>query len=379
MSTEYSRKDELTEDEAYVRDVLVGRSLPKTPPSIRRVVMETARTHNAQRRSMSATGTASVGLWRRLLWARAGIAAVIAVLACVCLALIMFVRRPEDTTPSFLKAVWEKETSPSIAVLPFDDMSEKKDQEYFCDGMAEEIIGALSQLKDLRVIARASAFSFKGQDIDIRDISRKLNVDAILKGSVRKAGNTVRIDTQLVDARGGHNLWRGKYDRDMEGVFAIQDEITLAIVDKLKVKRLGEEKARLSKLHTADLEAYNLFLKGQYFANKITPEGLKKGIEFFEQAIEKDPDYALAYAHMANAYMVMAVLSHLPPNEACPKAREAALKALEMDETLAGAHSSLGLATLYYEGDWEGAEKEYKRAIELDPGYPLRSIQSLLQ
>jgi ankyrin repeat protein/TolB-like protein/Tfp pilus assembly protein PilF len=253
--------------------------------------------------------------------------------------------------------------------MPFVNVSADPDQEYFCDGLAESLIDALSQIEDLRVVARTSAFSFKGKEANIRKIGRELNVGTILEGSVQKSGNRLRITAQLVNVADGYHLLSQRYDREMDDVFAIQDEITLAIVDKLKVELVGEEKARLSKLHTEDLEAHNLFLRGRYFMNKVTMEGNKKAIELFEQAIEKDPDYALAYAHLSGAYMGMAMLSYLRPHEACPKAKEAALKALEIDDTLAGAHTSLALIKMFYEWDWEGAEEEFKRAIELDLGY----------
>jgi TolB-like protein/Tfp pilus assembly protein PilF len=259
----------------------------------------------------------------------------------------------------------------SIAVLPFADMSPEKDQEYFCDGMAEELINALTQIKDLRVIARTSAFSYKGKDVNIRDIGSQLNVATILEGSVRTADNRLRITAQLVDTASGHHLWSERYDRDMGDVFAIQDEITLAIVDKLKPKLLGEEKATLTKRQAVDLEVYDLYLKGLYFQKKQTEVAAKKAVEYFEQAIEKDPNYAPAYAELALSYGLLPYFSPLPSKEAAPKARKMALKALEIDETLAEAHTALGFIKTGsgYDWDWEGAEREYKRAIELNPGY----------
>jgi serine/threonine protein kinase/Flp pilus assembly protein TadD len=259
-----------------------------------------------------------------------------------------------------------KKSQPSIAVLPFTNLSADKEQEYFCDGMAEEIINALSQVEDLRVVARTSAFSFRGKEIDIREIGRKLNVQTLLEGSVRKAGNKLRITAQLVNVVDGYHLWSERYDREMVDIFAIQEEISLAIVDKLKLKLLGEIKGELIKSYTEDIEAYNLYLKGRYFWNKRTGGDLKRAIEYFEQAIERDSRYAPAYAGIADSYNDLPNYSSFSPDEAYPKANEAALKALELDDKLAEAHASLGLIKSEYDWDWEGAEKEFKRAIELN-------------
>jgi serine/threonine-protein kinase len=233
--------------------------------------------------------------------------------------------------------------------------------------MSEELIGALSQLKDLRVIARTSAFSFKGHDIDVRDIGRKLNVDAILEGSVRKSGNSVRINAQLVDAQNGYNLWRGKYDRELEDILAIQDEITVAIVDNLKPKLLSTEQARPSTLRTTNPEAYDLYLRGAYLSGKSTWQGLQRGFEFFEKAIEKDPGFALPYVELAAFHCNLPLFIPVRPKEVRPKAMELVLKALEIDDRLSNAHSLLGGIRVYYEWDWDNGEKEYRRAIELNP------------
>jgi serine/threonine-protein kinase len=266
------------------------------------------------------------------------------------------------------------QTSPSIAVLPFTNLSADKDQEYFCDGMAEEIINALTQVEGLHVVARTSAFSFRGKKADVREIGRRLNVGAVLEGSVRKAGSRLRISAQLVNVADGYHLWSEKYDRDVgelccpEDIFCIQDEISLAIVDKLKVKLLGGEKTKILKRHTHDLDAYNMYLKGRYFWGKRTEESLKKGIEYFNQAIEKDPNYTLAYAGLADSYITLGDYSFLPPKPLLQKAKEAARKALDIDATLAEAHNSLAHA-MFREWDWEGAEREHNRAIELNPNY----------
>jgi TolB-like protein/Tfp pilus assembly protein PilF len=257
----------------------------------------------------------------------------------------------------------------SIAVLPFTDSSAEKDQEYFCDGLAEELINALSKINELRVVARTSAFAFKGKLEDIREIGKKLSVGTVLEGSVRKSGNRLRIMAQLINVADGYHLWTERYDREMDDVFAIQDEITLAVVDNLKVKLLGGEKAKITKRYTNDLEAYNLFLRGQFFWNKRTAEELKKAIKYFEQAIKKDPGYAIAYAGLANSYLMLPIYGPFNPKEAFIKAKKATTKALEIDNTLAEAVTSLALLKLFDDRDWDGAEREFKRAISYNPGY----------
>ncbi len=264
---------------------------------------------------------------------------------------------------------------PSIAVLPFTNLSGDKEQEFFCDGMAEEIINALAHVEGLRVVARTSAFSFRGQETDIREIGRKLSVENLLEGSVRKAGNRVRITAQLINVADGYHLWSEKYDRDIgdlccpEDIFGIQDEISLAIVDNLKVKLLGDEKKALVRRSTENLEAYNLYLKGRYHWNKRTPEGLNKAIGHFNEAIEMEPLYALAYTGLADCYTMLVQARVFRPHDGFPKAKTAAEKALEIDNSLGEAHASLGLIKCSYDWDWEGAENEFKRAIELNPNY----------
>jgi TolB-like protein/Tfp pilus assembly protein PilF len=256
-----------------------------------------------------------------------------------------------------------------IAVLPFADVSQLKDQDYLCDGIAEEIINHLAQVEGLHVVARTSAFSFKDKNEDIREIGRKLGVETLLEGSVRKAGDRLRITAQLIKASDGYHLWSERYDRDMEDVFTIQDEITLAIVDKLKVTLLGEEKDALVKRYTEDVEAYNLYLKGRFFWNKRTETGYLKGLEYFRQATDQDPSYALAYAGIADCYDLLGWYGYLSPQEAFPRARQAAQKAQELDDALAEAHASLGWISANYDWDWASAEKQYSRALELNANY----------
>jgi serine/threonine protein kinase/tetratricopeptide (TPR) repeat protein len=259
--------------------------------------------------------------------------------------------------------------SPSVAVLPFVNLSGDPEQEYFCDGMAEEIINALTQVEPIRVVARTSAFSFRGKEVDVRDIGRKLNVQALLEGSVRKAGNRVRITAQLINVGDGYHLWSERFDRDLADVFAIQDEISLAIVDRLKVKLLGDRKEKMLRRYTQNLEAYDLYLKGRYHWNRRTPDALNKAMAHFEQVVRKDPDYALVYAGLADCYSMLAQVRVFTPKEAFPKAKALAKKALEIDETLAEAHTALAFALFCFDWDWAGAEREFRRAIELNPNY----------
>jgi serine/threonine protein kinase/tetratricopeptide (TPR) repeat protein len=254
----------------------------------------------------------------------------------------------------------------TIAVLPFTDLSPQKDQEYFCEGLAEEIITALAKVSHLEVAAKSSTFSTAFKNMDVREIGRQLGVAAVLEGSVRKAENKLRVTAQLINVATGYHFWSEKYDRLFEDIFAIQDEITLAIVDQLKVKLLGEEKAVLLKRYTESPEAYNLYLKGRFFWTKRTADGMKRGLECFAQAIQVDPSFARAYAGISDCYALYAHY-YLPPRPTLMKAKAAAEKALSLDNTLAEAHTSMAFVKHKLERDWAGAEREYRRAIELDP------------
>jgi len=258
--------------------------------------------------------------------------------------------------------------APSVAVLPFTDMSPEKDQEYFAEGIAEELINALAHVQGLRVVARTSAFALKSMNIDIREIGRMLSVKAVLEGSVRKAGNRLRVTAQLINVEDGFHLWSERYDREMDDIFAIQDEITVAIVDNLKVKLLAGEKTALKKRSTNDPEAYSLYLKGLYFFARPSPESYEKALNFYRAAIAKDPNFALAYAGMANIFGGLGVLNLAPPAETWPKAKAALQKALSLDEDLAEAHSVAAMLALWYEWDWEAAGRSFDRALSLNPG-----------
>jgi serine/threonine protein kinase/tetratricopeptide (TPR) repeat protein len=257
----------------------------------------------------------------------------------------------------------------SIAVLPFTDLSPGKDQDYFCEGITEELINALTKVENLKVASGSSAFQFKGKGHDIHEIGEKLKVQTVLEGSVRKAGNRLRITAELINVADGYHIWSEKYDCEMKDIFAIQDEIALTIADKLKVRLLSEEREGLVKRHTENIEAYNLYLKGRYFWSKRTQESFRRAIEFFEQAIAEDPSFGLAYSGLADTFNLFGFYSVLAGKEAFPKAKQAALKALEIDSSIAEAYTSLAFAQLYYDWDWEGARQNFKRAIEHGPGY----------
>jgi TolB-like protein/Flp pilus assembly protein TadD len=275
--------------------------------------------------------------------------------------------------------VWQiflkKEAAPtasakkSIAVLPFEDLSQAKNNEYLCDGISETLINALTNIEGLWVPAQTSAFSFRGRTQDIREIGQKLGVENVLEGSVQVAGDNLRVTARISNARDGRQVWSEIYNRKMADMFSIQDDIAKAIVTALKIKLLSEKGGRLVKNYTENLEAYRLYLQGRNFWNKRGEEDLIKSIEYFEKAIEIDPNYALAYAGLADAYGILGNNGIWAPEKAYPKAKAAALKALESDDKLAEAHTSLAFVIEDFDWDFAGAEKEFKLAIELNPGY----------
>jgi len=258
---------------------------------------------------------------------------------------------------------------PSIAVLPLTNISADREQDYFCDGITEEIIHALTRVEGMRVVARTSVFAFRDKSEDIRSIGHKLSADVVLEGSVRSSGERVRINVQLINVADGYHIWSERYDREMKDVFAIQDEITLAIVDKLKGTLLAEEKARVVRRNTDDLEAFHLYLEGRYYWNRRFEGGLQRGIECFQRAISRDPLYATAYSGISDCYNVLGYFGALPPQDVYGKSKSAAARAIQIDEGLAEAHASMGWVKTYFDWDWEGGAAEYNRAIQLDPQY----------
>jgi TolB-like protein/Flp pilus assembly protein TadD/predicted Ser/Thr protein kinase len=257
---------------------------------------------------------------------------------------------------------------PSIAVLPFADMSPAKDQDYFGEGLAEELIHALARVQGLRVVARTSAFALKGMKLDVREIGKMLGVGAVLEGSVRKAGSLLRVTAQLINVEDGFHLWSERFDRDERDVFDIQDEIASAIVEHLKVTLLSGEKAALRKRATADTEAYNHYLKGLYFVARPSTESYAKALQFFQTAADKDPNFALAYTGMAGVFGGMGIMNLAPPVEMWPKAKAAVQKALSLDEDLAEAHAAAAEIAFWYEWDWDAAGLSFDRMLSLNPG-----------
>jgi TolB-like protein/Tfp pilus assembly protein PilF len=255
---------------------------------------------------------------------------------------------------------------PSIAVLPFVDLSEAKDQEYFCDGMTEEIIDALARVRGFHVAARSSAFAFKNKQQDIREIGRKLNVGAVLEGSVRKSGNRLRVTAQLNNVTDGYHLWSETYEREMKDIFALQDEISRAIVSTLRVQ-LGETgKAPLVTPPTGNLDAYNLYLQARYLHSKWQLAPMRQSLSLFQQAIAHDPGFAPAYAGLASSYTWLGFF-RARPRDVMPGAKEAAQKALSIDSQLAAAHISLGDVKAVYDWDWESSRREFETALQINP------------
>ncbi len=254
----------------------------------------------------------------------------------------------------------------SIAVLPFEDLSEQKDNQYFCDGISEELINALSKVKDLHVAARTSAFAFRELKRDIREIGQKLNVASIVEGSVRKTGDQVRVDASLINVSDGYTVWSRRFDLQMRNIFDVQEQIAESLVDALELR--SPEYKRLMDSTTRSAEAYKLFLQGRFHWSARTPGGLQESIRYYSEAIAIDPSYALAYAAMADSYYDLAEYGVVPGQVVMPKAKASALKAIEIDPQVAVAHATLGLTLAAFDYNWEKAGEELKQAVELNPG-----------
>jgi adenylate cyclase len=249
-------------------------------------------------------------------------------------------------------------------------MSNDAENEYFCDGLAEEILNALAKIENLKIAARTSTFFFKGKNTNVSEIGNVLNVKTVLEGSVRKASNRLRITVQLINASDGYHLWSERYDREMKDIFEVQDEITLAVINELKIKLLGEEKAAVLKRYTDNAEAYELYLKGRYFYNKYTPADFQQAIKYFERAVEIEPEYAPAYSGIGFCYGALFYFGLIAAHEIVPKWRALINKALEIDPALADSYLSQASISFYYDWDFAKAEREYRRALELSPDNP---------
>jgi len=256
-----------------------------------------------------------------------------------------------------------------IAVLPFANISPDSKDEYFADGMTEELISTISNMSELSVISRTSVMGYKGTSKKIREIGQELEVGSVLEGSVRKAGNKMRISVQLINVGNDKHLWAQSYDRELDDVFAVQSDIAKRVAEALRIRILPGEEERIQKRPTKDIEAYALYLKGRYQWNKRSEQGLRSAIDFFQKAIGIDPRYALAYSGIADSYAVLAANGHIPKTEGLPKAKKYAVDALEIDDGLAEAHVSFAMALEANDWDWAGSEREFRKAIEINPSY----------
>ena len=266
------------------------------------------------------------------------------------------------------KVTDKKGIEKSIAVLPFMNMSNDPEQEYFSDGITEEIVNLLTHIKDLRVAGRTSSFHFKGRDIDVRRVGEKLNVRTLLEGSIRKQNLRLRITAQLINAEDGIQLWSERYDRELHDIFAIQDEIAFAITEELKITLLEKDKVIINEKRTTNKEAYDLYLKGRFYLNK-RGSWIKKALEYFKQASEIDPEFSLAYSGMADAYSILSFYGAIPPKDAMPIARQNAEKAIESDPSNAEALTTLAFISVYYDWNWAEARKRFQHVFEINPRY----------
>ena len=270
---------------------------------------------------------------------------------------------------SFLYFSRKSNTIQSLAVLPFAKASGNSDVEYLSDGITESLINSLSQLPNFSVKARSTVFHYKGKDISPQQVGSELSVQAVLNGRVVQRGEQLTLSLELVNARTGDQIWGEQYNRKTTDLTSLQSEIARDVSNKIRTKLSGAEKQRVTKSYTANSEAYQLYLKGRFYWNKRTVDDLNRAIPNFQQAIDKDPNYALAYSGLADSYALLAVFGVVPPKDLMPQARAAATKSLALDDSLAEAHASLGEIMAYYDWDFSGAEREFRRAIDLNPNY----------
>ena len=289
---------------------------------------------------------------------------VVAAMIAAGLLIFQFVRS-KSSTSSLTPVI----TNKSIAVLPFDNLSGNPQNAYFSEGVQDEILTRLAKIAELKVISRTSTQRFKSAPNDLRQIAQQLGVANILEGSVQKANDQVRVNVQLINALTDAHLWADTYDRKLTDIFAVETEIAKPVADVLQAKLTGAEQRVIAARPTENTEAHQLYLKGRFFWNKRTGNDLKKSIDYFEQALAADPNYALGYAGVADAYVFLPGYTAGAPGDCYPKAKAAAKKALELDETLAEAHTTLALALWYYDFDFAQANREFQRAIALNPNY----------
>jgi len=265
----------------------------------------------------------------------------------------------------------EAEQIKSIAVLPFENISADEELESLCKGIAESIRNTLTNIRSIKVAGSISSLQAKEKGYEIKEMGEKLTVESVLVGSLQRFGDRLRISVELISVRDGFGIWSEPFERSIEDIFSIQDEITERIIEKLGVSLTNIEKAAMTSHPTDNSEAYQFYLKGRHFLNKRTKDSIKTGLDYFQKAIRKDPYFALAYAGMADSFNLLGIWGYMPPRDAFPKAKSAAQKALNIDDKIAEAHTSLGFVSVYYDWDWETAEKRFKQAIKLKPTYVL--------
>ncbi len=291
-------------------------------------------------------------------------ATLVAAAAVIAFAIVAYSSFPSNRAPGSSSDAIE-----SVAVLPFVNVSGDPNTEYLSDGIADSIISSLSRLPALKVMSLNSVLRYKGKQIDAQAVGRELNVRAVLIGKLTKPGDDLAITIELVDVRDNRRLWGGQYNRKLSNILVVQDEIARELSERLRLRLTNEEQKQLAKRYTNNAEAYQLYLKGRFFWNKRTEDGFRRGVEHFRQAVEKYPNYALAYAGLADSFIGLTFYNFAAPHETMPKAKEAALNALAIDNTLAEAHTSLAHILMNYDRNWSEAEKEFKLSIELNPDY----------
>jgi len=289
--------------------------------------------------------------------------------ATIVIGLLILIAATAFGIRSYLHASGTEVAVESIAVIPFVNQNKDPNDEWISDGLTESIINNLTQLPNLKVIARSSVFRYKGQDMDPVVVGKKLGVRAVLTGRLTQRGDNMLVSVELIDIRDNKQLWGEQYERRLTDMLSVQREMAREITNNLRPTLSGVEQSRMNKPMTASSEAYELYLKGRFYWNKRTPSDLQKAISLFEEAVDKDPNYAMAYSGIADSYALLTAYTIEPPRQLMPKAKEAALKALALDDNLAAAHASLGQVTAYYDYDFPTAEREYRRAIELNPNY----------
>ena len=300
-------------------------------------------------------------------WFTSRLAAAIAIVVVGLAALLVFTIHARNVTTNQANAT----RSTSLVVLPLENLSGDKDQDYFADGMTDELIANLAKIRSLHVISRSTAMTYKGTRKPLSEIARELNVDAVVEGTVMRVGSRVRITAELVQVSTDHHLWADTYESQMGDVLALQNRVSAAIVNEIRINLTPEERERLAKTPAVAPEAYENYLKGLYYWNKRSDENLTRAIGYFERATQLDPNYALAYAGLSDCYAIISaeIFGTMPASEAAPKARAAAVRALELDPTLAEAQTSLATEKFNYEWDWSGAAQGFERAIGLNPSY----------